>query len=418
MSEFVNNQYDFFKLVNVDANGNVGVNVISGGSGGNNFVTGGTYNGGTTSLDFVGNAGFNPFSVNVSALLDDTNTYTTGATLNGNTIEFNRNDLSNAYSVDLSSLKFTGNTLGTCITDLYVTNLYGCSPITVKTSLQSNNSTASGYNSFAFGEQTTASGYYSHAEGYLTIASGFASHAEGQETTASGYNSHAEGASTTASGYYSHAEGFETTASGTYSHAEGYQTLASSNFSHSEGRNTTASGDNSHAGGNNSTVSGVGSFIHSTNSLLTGDRSVLLGGQNLTGTTNDTVYVPNLNVNGDSIGLPYDISFAVSDETSEITTGSTKISLYASRDFVITGVKASLSTTGSTISEFDILINDASILSTNITIDANEFTSTTAATPPVVSSSNITDNDKITIDILQAGTGATGAKIYIIGKTL
>ena len=38
------------------------------------FVTGGTYNPATVELDFIGNSGFNPFSVDVSALKDDTNT--------------------------------------------------------------------------------------------------------------------------------------------------------------------------------------------------------------------------------------------------------------------------------------------------------------------------------------------------------
>lgn len=43
-------------------------------------------------------------------------TYTTGATLNGNTIEFNRNDLSNAYSVDLTPILSTGGTSVTAFT--------------------------------------------------------------------------------------------------------------------------------------------------------------------------------------------------------------------------------------------------------------------------------------------------------------
>jgi hypothetical protein len=66
----------------------------------------------------------------------DTNTFTTGATLNGTIIEFDRNDLSNAYNVDLSSLQFTGNTSGNCVTDLYVSNLYGCSPITINDDIE------------------------------------------------------------------------------------------------------------------------------------------------------------------------------------------------------------------------------------------------------------------------------------------
>jgi hypothetical protein len=61
----------------------------------------------------------------------DTNTFTTGATLNGTIIEFDRNDLSNAYNVDLSSLQFTGNTSGNCITDLYVSNIHSCSPLNI-----------------------------------------------------------------------------------------------------------------------------------------------------------------------------------------------------------------------------------------------------------------------------------------------
>ena len=82
-----------------------------------------------------------------------------------------------------------------------------------------------------------------------------------------------------------------TNATGSYSVAQGLNTTASGDFSHSEGYLTIASGDYSHAGGDNSVASGTTSFIHSTDSEIRGDRSVLLGGQNLTGTTTDTVYV-------------------------------------------------------------------------------------------------------------------------------
>jgi hypothetical protein len=73
------------------------------------------------------------------------------------------------------------------------------------------------------------------------------------------------------------------TAQGVNSLAEGYQ--------------TTAIGNYSHAGGLNTIASGTTSFIHSTNSRVTGARSAVLGGQNITGSTADTVYVPNLNIN-------------------------------------------------------------------------------------------------------------------------
>ncbi len=97
----------------------------------NFYLTAGTYNSLSESIDFVGNDLVTNFSVDVSQLLDDTNTYTTGATLNGTIVEFNRNDLTNAYSVDLAPLKFTGNTISECIADIYVSNLHACSPLNI-----------------------------------------------------------------------------------------------------------------------------------------------------------------------------------------------------------------------------------------------------------------------------------------------
>tara|TARA_R110000782_G_scaffold244079_1_gene330831 strand:- start:14124 stop:16301 length:2178 start_codon:yes stop_codon:yes gene_type:complete len=164
-------------------------------------------------------------------------------------------------------------------------------------------SEAGGYGSHAEGGSGVvgknggnASGIASHAEGINTIASHLASHAEGSDTRASGQFSHAEGLGSVASGSSSHAEGNNTLASGSSSHAEGNDTLASGQFSHAAGNNTIASGDSSYASGSNSHAIGFQSFIHSTNSIVTGDRSVVIGGQNITGYTDDYVFVPSLNV--------------------------------------------------------------------------------------------------------------------------
>jgi hypothetical protein len=62
------------------------------------------------------------------------------------------------------------------------------------------------------------------------------------------------------------------------------------------GYNTYTTGTSSFAGGYGSTASGELSFIHSYNSIVSGNRSVILGGQNINGTANDTVYVPNFNI--------------------------------------------------------------------------------------------------------------------------
>jgi hypothetical protein len=55
---------------------------------------------------------------------------------------------------------FTGGT-GSCITDLYVTNIHGCSPITIWDPVQSYGSEASGLNSFVFSNQSTVKDDYS-----------------------------------------------------------------------------------------------------------------------------------------------------------------------------------------------------------------------------------------------------------------
>lgn len=167
--------------------------------------------------------------------------------------------------------QFTGNTSASCITNLYVSNLYGCSPITIHDSIQNFGSSATGTTSFAFGFLNQATGNYSHAEGSGSTASGIASHAEGRNTRASNTASHAEGSGTLASGIYSHtegsgtvagndsshAEGQNTTASGVASHAEGRQTIASGSYSHAEGESTTASGNHSHAEGSGSIALGL-----------------------------------------------------------------------------------------------------------------------------------------------------------------
>lgn len=117
-------------------------------------------------------------------------------------------------------------------------------------------------------------------------------------------------------------------------------------------------------------------------------------------------------------GAPVAIPIACSDETTALTTGTGKVTFRM--PFAMTGVtvRASLTTAQASGSIFTVDVNEggSSILSTKITIDNGEKTSTTAATPPVVSDSNLADDAEITIDIDQVGDGtATGLKVYIIG---
>jgi len=85
----------------------------------------------------------------------------------------------------------------------------------------------------------------------------------------------------------------------------------------------------------------------------------------------------------------------------------------------VTEVRASIKAAGSGTGPTTIDINEGgtSILSTKITIDNEEKTSTTAATPAVISDSALADDAEITIDIDGVTTGGTetGLIVYLIG---
>lgn len=118
----------------------------------------------------------------------------------------------------------------------------------------------------------------------------------------------------------------------------------------------------------------------------------------------------------DKATFPVLLGFALSDETTAITTGNAKLTARAPFAFTLTAVRASLSTASSSgIPTVDINEGGTTVLSTKLTIDANEKTSTTAATAAVISDSAIADDAELTFDIDVAGTGAKGLKVWLIG---
>jgi hypothetical protein len=124
---------------------------------------------------------------------------------------------------------------------------------------------------------------------------------------------------------------------------------------------------------------------------------------------------------GESTGLkwapdPVVLAVAVSDETTAITTGTAKVTFRMPFAMTVTAVRASLSTASSSgTPTFDINEGGSSILGTKLSIDANEKTSVTAASAATITDSALADDAEITIDIDTAGTGAKGAKVYMIG---
>lgn len=117
-----------------------------------------------------------------------------------------------------------------------------------------------------------------------------------------------------------------------------------------------------------------------------------------------------------STGLPVEFGIALSDETTAITTGTAKATFRAPFAFTVTEVRASVGTVSSSgLPTVNIKESGTTILSTKITIAANEKTSTTAATAPVISDTAIADDAELTFDIDVAGTGAAGLKVWVKG---
>jgi len=119
-----------------------------------------------------------------------------------------------------------------------------------------------------------------------------------------------------------------------------------------------------------------------------------------------------------SWGYPEEcFTIAVSDETTDITTGTAKVTFRAPFAFTIPRIpRASLSTASSSgLPEVNIKVAGTTIFSTKLTIDATEKTSTTAATAAVLTTTptSVSDDAEITIDIDTAGTGAKGLKVYL-----
>lgn len=128
----------------------------------------------------------------------------------------------------------------------------------------------------------------------------------------------------------------------------------------------------------------------------------------------------NINLRWNKVGVSIKerIGLACSDETSNLTTGASKLTFRMPYAMILTEVRANVNTapTGSTII-VDINESGSTILSTKLSIDATEKTSTTASTPAVISDANLASDAEITIDIDQIGStiAGKGLKVWLIG---
>jgi hypothetical protein len=173
-------------------------------------------------------------------------------------------------------------------------------------------------------------------------------------------------------------------------------------------------------------VSGFATTGAITGSGLTMSTARLLGRttassgavEEITVSTGLTFSATTLSVNQSQIKATESLVIACSDETTALSTGTAKVTFRMPYAFTVSDVRASLTTAQTSGSIFTVDINEAgtSIISTKLTIDNTEKTSTTATTPPVISDSSLADDAEITVDIDQIGDGtAKGLKVYLIG---
>ena len=169
------------------------------------------------------------------------------------------------------------------------------------------------------------------------------------------------------------------------------------------------------------TPAGEAGFIYNKttdSATLVGDLTVATEAYDATGWNADLT-VPTKDAVRDKLeALPVTFGAAASDETTALTAGTAKVTFRVPHAMTVTAVRASLTTAQTSGSIFTVDLNDSgtTILSTKITIDNTEKTSTTAVTAPVISDSALADDAEITVDIDQIGDStAKGLKIWLIG---
>lgn len=141
--------------------------------------------------------------------------------------------------------------------------------------------------------------------------------------------------------------------------------------------------------------------------------------------TNWIIYTGELGSTGDggggtaepTLGSLETLHFALTDETTAITTGTVLIKARMPYEFVPTALRIYLNS-GCTTGTFEVSLDVGGVaaLSTNATIDATERTSKTAAVPPVVSATSIADDAELEFILENAGDEtAYGLKAILYG---
>lgn len=146
------------------------------------------------------------------------------------------------------------------------------------------------------------------------------------------------------------------------------------------------------------------------NGSITGNAATVTTNANLTGAVTSS---------GNATTAKVAYQFAVSDETTALTTGTAKLTFRMPHAMTLTEVRGSLNTaaTGASLLTFNVKESGVTIFSTKPTFNASSKTTVGATTPAVISDTSLADDAEITVDIDQIGSTIAGAglKITLIG---
>lgn len=170
---------------------------------------------------------------------------------------------------------------------------------------------------------------------------------------------------------------------------------------------------------------GVVALTHSANLLLGGASFSTHAGMVLVFAgegSGVTRLIGGMTASGRSIVESVAVTIGVGDQTTAIAAGTNKRRWRAPFAFTVTAIRASLATaqaSGANLVTVDVNNGGNSMLSTKVTIDNNETTSTTAATAAALNPSyvSIVDDALIAIDIdtCDGSTTAAGLDVSLIG---
>ena len=157
-------------------------------------------------------------------------------------------------------------------------------------------------------------------------------------------------------------------------------------------------------------------FLYGNGSNLTGINTSTIdsGVRGLTGNYNSVFSTVSTN---SARWVLEDFIVACSDEATNLTTSISAVTFRVPYAMFLNSIRASVNVApvGSTII-VDVKQTGTSIFSTKLSIDANEETSTTAATPAVISNPNLTDDAKVIVSIDQVGSSTAGRGLKLTFK--